>query len=366
MPKHYSIYSMNLLMITRKIDRLDWLAGHSYEWAKKIAGELGKKGGKLSVICLEKGDILDIQDVQVYSLGKERRAGRMRRVFRFFYLASSLVRKTDGIFCHQNPEYAIAVWPLAFLFRKKIVSWYVHKSITWKTRLMLLLSNKVLTASKESFRLRSKKVLIVGHGIDVDKFQVPSFKFQVSEFGRTFRIVTVGRIAPVKNIEAMIEAARVMVKEQGFADIQLDIVGKPALASDFKYLAGLKRQVSVSGLDSFVHFVPAVPHARISEVYRSASVFFNLSKTGSVDKAVLEAMACGCIPITSNEAFFEMLQSHASACLVNPGAGNLAAKTLALKRMDRESRLALAGSLRAIVVEKHSLEKLAEKIVSAF
>jgi len=46
--------------------------------------------------------------------------------------------------------------------------------------------------------------------------------------------------------------------------------------------------------------------AQISE--KHADIFINLSDTGSIDKAVLEAMASGCLVLTSNEAFTNILK----------------------------------------------------------
>jgi len=365
-----------LLMITRKIDKSDWLAGHSYEWAKKISEHLRVRGGRLIVICLERGNTDGLEDTPVYTLGKENGAGRVRRFFRFLALAKKLVPQIDGVFCHQNPEYAIAIAFFAKFYRKKIVSWYVHKSVTWKTRLMLAVSDKVLTASSESFRLKSKKVSVVGHGIDLDKFQIPNShpsgdhpqgdKFQIPEPAKIFRIITIGRISPVKSLETIIEAVRIVVREQGFSDVQLDIVGQAAVARDRDYLAALKRQVLVSDLGSQVHFVPAMPHDRIAEVYGNAEAFVNLSQTGSVDKAVLEAMACGCMVITSNEAFFEMLQGYSRICLIGRNSRELAERILWLKKLAPSDRAAIAEKLRAIVVKYHSLDNLAATIVASF
>ena len=148
-------------MITRKIDADDWLTGHSYEWAKKISEQLAAAGGKLFVICLGKGNVAGLEGVEVYSLGKELGATRWQEFWRFQKLAFRLVPRCDGIFCHQNPEYAIAVWPASFIFGKKIVSWYTHKAVTWKTKMMLAMSARVLTASRESFRLASAKAKVL-------------------------------------------------------------------------------------------------------------------------------------------------------------------------------------------------------------
>ena len=58
---------MKLLMVTRKVDQNDWLAGFTYNWVRKLA----EKIERLYVICLEKGDLMGLpKNVEVYSLRK--------------------------------------------------------------------------------------------------------------------------------------------------------------------------------------------------------------------------------------------------------------------------------------------------------
>jgi len=52
------------------------------------------------------------------------------------------------------------------------------------------LADKILTASKESFRLPSKKVIITGHGINIEEF-CPLPRRQRAE---NLRLLSVGRI----------------------------------------------------------------------------------------------------------------------------------------------------------------------------
>ena len=358
---------MKLLMLTRTIDADDWLAGHAYEWAKKLSSKLLAAGGSLVVICLSKGNLGDL-NAEVYSLGKETGAGRLARLFAFIKLASKLVPKADGVFCHQNPEYTIAVWPWAKVYGKKIVSWYTHKSVTWKTRLMLKLSDKVLTASKESFRINSAKVKIVGHGIDTARF-VPSESRRKTEGQKNeiFKIITVGRISPVKNLEVLIEAARILAFEKQIWNFVVEIYGAAGLDSHKIYYEQLKKQVLEKDLDQYVHFKPPVPHSRIVSVYQNASVFVNLSATGSLDKAVLEAMSCEVPVVTSNEAFLEMLQPFEDNCLAKPNnPADLALKLKMLKELNLSDQRALSANLRRIVLEGHSLDKLGSTILKAF
>ena len=69
-----------------------------------------------------------------------------------------------------NPEYIVAAGVLWKILHKRIALWYTHKSVNLKLRIAAALANVVFTASKESFRLPTKKLRVVGHGIDTDFF----------------------------------------------------------------------------------------------------------------------------------------------------------------------------------------------------
>ncbi len=355
---------MKLLVITRKIDRDDWLAGHGYEWVKKISAQSQIEESGLSVLCLTKGNTEGLR-ARVVALDEFSVTGRLHRkilrLYRFIRLAPALVRSADAVFCHQNPEYAIAVWPFVFWYRKRLVSWYTHKSVTWKTRLMLLFSDAVLTASPESFRLRSKKVSIIGHGIDTEIFSPADSPRDASVVDR---LVSVGRISPVKRLEVLIAASHLLVSEYGMRGLRVEIVGDAPLPEHRQYAKLLKEQVRRFGLDDNVVFLSGIPHHAVVSVYQRADIFVNLSATGSLDKAVLEAMSCGCPVLTSNEAFRRVLGRLSGQLMCDPeDARDLAAKAAALLGQSEGSRRDLGAALRQIVIDQHDLDRLARRIV---
>ena len=124
---------MKLLMITRKVDKDDAQAGFTYGWVKKF----GEKVDQLKVICLEKGNLEDLpENVEVFSLGKEKGKNRLKEFINFQRGALKFIRKVDGVFCHQNPEYTILIAPYAKIFRKKITTWYSHRR-RWRCHRMM-------------------------------------------------------------------------------------------------------------------------------------------------------------------------------------------------------------------------------------
>src|SRR3989344_1443042 len=256
---------MNILMITRIVDRNHSHAGHTYRWVQEIGKQLSP--GRLRVLCLERGEVSGLpENVSVQSLGKEEVRSRFLRFLSFPFAAWPLVRRADAVFSHQNPEYTIAVWPLAKLFRKRIVTWYVHGAVTWKTRAVARLADVILTASLESFRVASPKVRVVGHGIDTDAFQ-PLPKRAPNQH---FQIVSVGRISPTKDYETLIKAAADL-KRAGH-QTAVTIVGEPGLPEQVAYLESLKVLTIRLGLDEVVRFVGPVPNRDVVAYFQQADL----------------------------------------------------------------------------------------------
>ncbi len=376
---------MNLLMITRKVDRDDSHAGHTYAWVRELARQLGgrsnpltrfeanhplpagrgvggegamKQLGSLTVLCLQKGNVDALPDnVRIVSLGKERGVGRIGRWLRFVWIAPGLVRKADAIFCHQNPEYTIAVWPWAKLFRKRVVTWYTHGTVTWKTRAVARMADVILTASAASFRVPSPKVVVTGHGIDLEQFA-----YQLRTQQSTFHIVSVGRISPTKDYETLIQAVA-LLRKLGAGEVAVSIIGEPGLPQQVAYQESLKQLVVRQKLEDIVQFIGPVPNREVVRYYQTADAMVNLSRTGSVDKAVLEAMACGCLVVTSNPAFSGIVGSEWVIAPNDPSA--LAGALRELMAMDAATRQTLGHQLRSVVERDHNLTKLVGKIVAA-
>jgi glycosyltransferase involved in cell wall biosynthesis len=217
------------------------------------------------------------------------------------------------------------------------------------------LVDKIFTASPESFRLKSKKIVITGHGIDTEKFQNTKHKTQIKHKAQSTKqkILTAGRIAPVKNYEILIEAAEIL-KTRGF-DFEVKIAGAPILEKDEIYFEKLKGIIKEKKLENIIIFVGSIPYRSIPEFYQEGDLFVNLSDTGSIDKAILEAMACGLLVLTSNEAFKNIL---AEKYFTTKNPEEIAEKIIILSRANPDS------DLRDCVVKNHGLEALIKKIIN--
>ena len=292
---------MKLLIVTQAVDADDPALGFFVGWIQEFA----KHVQNVEVICLKEGkhDALPT-NVRVHSLGKEKGPPRFARrlvyAIHFKFLAWKLRHHYDAVFVHMNPEYVVIAGPLWRMLGKRIGLWYVHKSVDLKLRIATALAHDIFTASPEGFRLTTSKLHVVGHGIDTDMFRAP-----IRPLSTPLRIVSVGRITPIKNLDTLIEAIA-LLRGRGIT-ATATLIGTPTTASDETYQASLKELAEKRGVSERIVFAGHVPYAQMSEQYRAFDISVNLAPTGGMDKAVLESMAAGLLVFVSNRGFADLL-----------------------------------------------------------
>lgn len=350
---------MRLLMFNLATDADDPILGFATHWIAALA----RRVAFIHVITMRAGRVDVPENVKVYSVGKEKGYSEPHRAVEFYRYLFQILRKDriDACFAHMIPIFSVLAAPVLKVQCIPITLWYTHKSITPVLRLAEKLVDRVVTASPESFRIPSHKVIVTGHGIDTDIF-VPAPTLDDSP-NHMFTITSVGRIAPIKRHEMLIEAVRLLIYKYNFKNIKVRLVGN-IYSHDISYAEKLKRQVSDAKLTEVVKFVGPVPLEQVVKEYWRADVVVNLSDTDSVDKAVLEAMSCGVLVITSNAAFRSVLGPLAGDLMVpkqNPEL--LAERVWAISQRPLKKRQALGEKLRRIVIEKHSLQRLVSYLV---
>lgn len=341
------------MIITQKVDKNDQLLGFFIEWLRLLSD----KFERIKVFCLEKGEYDLPDNIEVNSLGKDEGYGKFKQFFNFYFLILKYHREYDAVLVHMNPIWVVLGGYFWKLFDKKIFLWYTHKSITLKLRVATIMADVIFTASPESFRLKSKKVVITGHGIDTELFRPLRLVQGEQDFTRlnpprrfNLKILSVGRISPIKNYETLINAAKIL-KDKNI-DFMITLIGEPAIESDREYEKSLKSQIQSLKLEENFNFIGKIVHNDLPKYYQSHDIFVHLSKTGSLDKTMLEAMACGIKVLSSNDAARTILTAE---FLFNDDPQELADKIINAEAIN-------SGSLRNYVVENHNLQKLITKI----
>ena len=333
---------MRLLVVTHALDQHDPILGFFHEW---ILG-LAKRTQQLIIIADRVGVYQLPPNVEVHVLQQSSKL-KLYRLWRLCFLLVKLLRRADTVLVHMSPIYAIIAGPFCRFAGKPMALWYVHGSVDWKLRFAEKIVNRIFTASKESFRLASKKVEIIGHGIDTDAFSIPK------ETASGYVLLTVGRITERKRLGLLLEAVAVaggsLPLAWGFR-----IVGAPVTDKDLDYQKYLMEYADKLGISSHLQFAGPVFHSDLPREYQSAHLFLHASATGSIDKAVLEAMSTGLPLITSSEAFRSILPKEYIAKTTS--VESFASMIVGLETHGRDMRL------RNIIREKFELSDLIRKL----
>mgnify|MGYP001601625756 CR=1 FL=1 len=340
---------MQLLIVTQKIDKNDDNLGFFHSWVEEFA----KHYSRIVVIASSVGEHNLPKNVAVFSLGKERGLGRLRRYYRFWELFSCHYARSDATFFHMIPEYVLAAAPFLIFSRKPKALWYVHKSVTTKLKIAERLLDYIFTASELSFRLPSKKVIYTGHAIDTETFK-PATSHQLP--ATSLRLLTVGRISPVKDIETIIHACSIL-KTNWDRQWTFSIVGGPFMRRDYEYMESLKKLARENGLEKYIVFHGPRPYSEIPYLYNDHDIFISMSTTGSIDKTILEAMSVGLTVITANESFQSFLPQK--YFLERRSPEFLAERIKLLADENRPNPM-----LRELVVNTHSLSQTISRIIN--
>lgn len=338
---------MKLLIITQVVDRNHPVLGFFTRWLDIFAENVES----LQVICLQKGDYASPKNTKVFSLGKERGVSKFGRLINFYKYIWQQRKNYDVVFVHMNPIYVVLGSLIWHQTGKKIGLWYMHKHIGRLLKMAEKRADYIFTGSKESFRLPSKKLYVLGHGIEVETLPLAD-----NEFNGVIRAVTIGRISKIKGYDTMIDAVAYIKDRYPEQKIYLQIIGGPGTPEDQNYLESLKDKAKKEGLGEVIKFLGPHPHHAVAGLLRNANLFINLSDTGSLDKAVLEAMACGLPALTSNPAFTKMLSPY--DLMIDKNNIPEIAKYILETPGKVDSK-----KLREVVSQHHSLSSLIPKII---
>lgn len=348
---------MNLLILTQKIDKNDSNLGFFHRWLEEFA----KNCEKLTVICLYRGEYSLPENVKVLSLGKEKGVCRLKYLFSFYKYIFKYRKEYDSVFVHMNQIYIILGGFWWKMMNKKIALWYAHGGVSSSLEMAEKITDIIFTSTPSGFRLKSNKTKIVGQGIDANIFKPNKEKRDKN----IFKIITVGRISPVKDYETLISAVE-LIKNK-INNLRIDIVGDACTENDKKYLLKLKEMVKIKNLENIINFVGPLINEKVVSYLQSSNLFVNMSYTGSLDKAILEAMSCGCLVLTCNEAFLALdLEDKGNLMFTKSDFQELADKILKHYSMSEIDRNNLESYLSANIKENFSLYLLINKIIKNY
>jgi len=346
---------MRLLLITFELDSRSAVLA----WQARVAAELSQSCEQVIVVAQKVGDYAPQANMHVltFPLAPQRAPARWLggRLFANYFVWQVWKRhRFDAVFVHMNVEWTYRLYPIFRVLSVPVLMWYAHGTVSRRLRLAHRCATGVVTSTREGFRLPSDKVTVIGQGIDTSAFPIQPIESPCAD------IVTVSRISERKRIELIIDALAAIRRSRPDEPIRLRVVGSTLNAADRAYDRALRARVRHLNLENDVDFIGHVPMSAIARYYASAFVHVNVSTTGSMDKTVLEALACGCPVLTSNVAFADFFRSHPD-CLLDDDAPEAVAARI-LRVYDRRS-LVDRESLRRLVHGRHDVATYCQKVV---
>ena len=341
---------MRLLICTQAVDKNDPILGFFHRWIEEFAGQCEK----VTVVCLRLGEQSLPQNVEVISLGEK---GRIMRAIRLLRIASAKQKEYDAVFVHMNPEYIVVAGLLWRVLRKRISLWYAHKSITLFLRIATLISDVICTATPSTFPLKSPKVVVAGQGIDVQAFVPVSHELRPG-----LRLISVGRIAPSKGLTTMVKAVTEAAKTvQG---ISFQMYGIPTTREEMRYERDVDSLIAIGKANEYITLPGPVRFEKLPAALGEADAFLTMGTTGGMDKAVLDAMACGLPVIGANFVFTQLLENAGTAVpLGDEHALAQAIQSFAGKNL--EERVRIGVMMRDEVVKNFSLSSFVGRLIVA-
>lgn len=205
-------------------------------------------------------------------------------------------RKSLIVFTHMAEVFAFLIAPICWLLRIPNHLWYAHTSRSPFLFCSYPFLTSVVTSTPGSCPIRGRKVKAIGQSIDMRQFALEDFPPHFPPL----RWYHVGRLDPSKNVEDIIEAIHLM-RLQGF-NMTLDVFGGPSSTQSENYARNLELLASRSNYEGWLRFHGPVRRAQVVEIARDHDGFIH-AFSGSLDKALLEAIASRRFVVSSNQEF---------------------------------------------------------------
>ncbi len=180
------------------------------------------------------------------------------------------------------------------------------------------------------------KLALVRMSVDADRFAVAH---RDTSPDRPLRVLFVGRLVPEKGPHVLVEAASLLPE----GSVEVRVVGDGPLRE------ALQQDVDARGLGTAVTLVGPLGQEDLPAQYAWADVFALPSFAEGLPVVIMEAMAAGCVVVTTQIAGIpELVETGVTGVLVAPGRADALAEALVDVGADTElrRRLALAGAER--------------------
>ena len=345
---------MRLLILTQKVDMNDDVLGFMRGWIIEFA----EKCEKVTVIALGVGEHKLPGNVKVLSLGKETGESIIKYLTNFYRYIWQEKNNYDTVLVHMNREYVLLGGVLWKLWQKKVYLWYNHAKGNFLSNISGCLADIIFYTSPFSYFSKNKKAKMMPVGINTDLF----FKDDnIKKIDNS--ILCLGRISPVKKVDILIKAAKIL-KDRNIKFV-INIIGSP---TDDAYYSKLKKMVEDYGLSREISFRDGIANLKTPAEYNRHEMYINLTDSGSMDKTSYEAMACALPVILCNRSFEKIFPEEFLPKLMfeENDENDLAEKLSQALIIGDEFKIKYSAWAQKYVLENHSVKQLVKMIIKYF
>tara|TARA_Y100000590_G_scaffold166700_1_gene190879 strand:- start:2222 stop:3289 length:1068 start_codon:yes stop_codon:yes gene_type:complete len=351
--------SKKLLILNLGIDSNDTSLGFTHTWINELKNEYPI----IDVITMRLGKNDLGEDVGIYFVNKNnKKLTKFQQIKKIRYLFNEVLSKTnyDHCFAHMSP--LLLVLGARKLRKKGIEStlWFTHPGPNYGVKrivlyLAMLSAKKIVTASDNSFPYKTKKLNVIGHGIDFSRFEK-------REVDKIEKFLYLGRISESKKVHTIVENF-LRFNEANQNNYSLTLIGGTLNNKDEKYLEKIKKIINGN---QKIKLIGKVPHEKLGQVIKEFDCNINIANKGFFDKVVLETLYSGIINICYSDDYkqFYPVDQHDKLFIKN----NL---NEIEEKMNYVTKL-YSSELKTIIqysydnLESHSLKTLSKRLDNIF
>lgn len=298
----------------------------------------------------------------------------------FFSIAYMLsvakhIQKSEVVYIHGIYSF-VALWggliawligkdiyllPHGMLDKDSINSGNITKNIFRKLYLSTLGLFQVFIAKKIVFNsekehnnsLLNKNSVVIPNGVDIEAIDALNCTKNVYESG-VYNILFFGRIHPIKGIDIIMDAFKLLSSKYDENSIRLNIVGD----GDKEFVDKIKKEMDIKNVKFLGHIDGDEKYCYLKQ----CDLYLQPSKTEGLSVAMLEALACGCEIITTDSVGLsdELKKSHIATVIrydKNELFRAIECHYLKKCKFSRES-------IKEFVKKKYSWENVIEKYIN--
>jgi glycosyltransferase involved in cell wall biosynthesis len=258
--------------------------------------------------------------------------------------------------------HAQVVHSLLFQYRRGQHEWAIPGYI----RFLSFWTQRFVTVSESvrrmlgDYRVRSERVAVVPNGFDIQGIRrksrlplPPSLEERIQ--GRYPVLVSVGRIAPMKGQDILIEAiARLRAS---YPSLLCLMVGRQASSESWEDVSGfqgrLTRRIRKERMEDAVCFLGEVDC--VPELFRRADLYVHPSLTESFSRVVAEALICGAPVVCTDAGALPEVVGPGGAFLVKPSDAEALAHGVRAVLQGRMLRDRMVSAGQAHVENRYSI-----------